>query len=166
MEQIKFDTTGMEKVLESQFVRFIDITPTVSNPTWKLVGPVETGNAQLEFNPEIERAKWIVDKSARTNHKSNDKQMSVPLQAYKGDPVFEFVNDGRDKLNYVTRVLEVDLWDKTGSNYAGKMSSATIGITSYNGDMIEFDLYFDGDPTEGDVTIAGQAPTFIPNTSL
>ena len=163
---MNFDTTGMEKILESQFLRFIDTTPTATNPTWKLVGPVETGNAQLEFNPEIERAKWIVDKSARTNHKSNDKQMSVPLQAYKGDPVFEFVNKGRDKLNYVTRVLEVDLWDKTGSNYSAKMSGATIGITSYNGDMAEFDLYFDGDPVEGTVTISGQNPTFTPSTSL
>ena len=163
---MNFDTTGMEKILESQFVRFIDTTPSSQNPTWKLIGPVETGNAQVEYNAEIERAKWIVDKSARTNHKSNDKQMSVPLQAYKGDPVFAFVNGGRDKLNYVTHVLEVDLWDKTGSNYSAKMSGATIGISSYNGDMIEFDLYFDGDPTEGTITLAGQVPTFIPNTSL
>lgn len=163
---MNFDTTGMEKILESQFVRFIDTTPSALSPTWKLVGPVETGNAQLEYNAEIERAKWIVDKSARTNHKSNDKQMSVPLQAYKGDPVFAFVNAGRDKLNYTTHVLEVDLWDKTGSNYTAKMSGATIGITSYNGDMIEFDLYFDGDPEEGNVTLAGQVPTFVPTTSL
>ena len=76
---MNFDTTGMEKILESQFLRFIDTTPTASSPTWKLVGPVETGNAQLEFNPEIERAKWIVDKSARTNHKSNDKQIVLKV---------------------------------------------------------------------------------------
>lgn len=163
---MNFDTTGMEKILESQFVRFIDTTPTSQNPTWKLVGPVETGNAQVEYNAEIERAKWIVDKSARTNHTSNDKQMSVPLQAYKGDPVFEFVNAGRDQLNYTTHVLEVDLWDKNGSNYTAKMSGATIGISTYNGDMIEFDLYFDGDPQEGNITLAGEVPTFVPNTSL
>lgn len=163
---MNFDTTGMEKILESQFVRFIDTTPSALSPTWKLVGPVETGNAQVEYNAEIERAKWIVDKSARTNHKSNDKQMSVPLQAYKGDPVFAFINTGRDKLNYTTHVLEVDLWDKTGNNYKAKMSGATIGITSYNGDMIEFDLYFDGDPADGEVSLAGQVPTFISNTSL
>ena len=163
---MNFDTTGMEKILESQFVRFIDTTPSSLSPTWKLIGPVETGNAQVEYNAEIERAKWIVDKNARTNHKSNDKQMSVPLQAYKGDPVFTFVNGGRDKLNYTTHVLEVDLWDKTGSNYSAKKSDATIGITNYNGDQIEFDLYFDGEPTEGTITLAGQVPTFVPNTSL
>jgi len=163
---MNFDTTGMEKILESQFVRFIDTTPTSLSPTWKLIGPVETGNAQVEYNAEIERAKWIVDKSARTNHKSNDKQMSVPLQAYKGDPVFTFVNAGRDQLNYVTHVLEVDLWDKSTNYYSAKMSNATIGVTSYNGDMIEFDLYFDGDPEDGKISLAGQVPTFIPNTSL
>ena len=161
-----FDTTGMEKVLESQFVRFIDTTPSATNPTWKLIGPVETGNAQIEYNAEIERAKWIVDKSARTNHKSNDKQMSVPLQAYKGDPVFAFVNSGRDQLNYTTHILEVDLWNKTGSYYAAKQSDATIEIVNYNGDMLEFNLYFDGDPTDGKISLSGQVPTFVPNTSL
>ena len=166
MDALNFDTTGMEKILESQFVRFIDTTPNALSPTWKLIGPVETDNGHVEYNPEMERTKWIVDKSARTNHKSNDKQMSVPLQCYKGDPVHTFVNAGRDKLNYITHVLEVDLWDKTGNNYSAKMSDATVGITSYNGNMIEFNLYFDGDPQEGSITLAGQEPTFVPTTSL
>lgn len=162
---LDFDTSNLEKILESQFVRFIDTTPT-STPTWVLVAAVEEDNAALEYNPNIERIKYIVDNSARTDHTSNDKQMSVPYQAYKGDPCFEFVEKGRDKLNYTTRLLEVDLWNVDNGSYAAKMSDATISITSYNGKTIEFDVYADGDPKEGTVTLSGQTPTFVPTTSL
>lgn len=164
---MKFDTSDMTKILESQFVRFIDSTPTATNPTWVLVAAVEEGNAAIEYNPNIDRIKYIVDDSARTDHTSNDKQMSVPYQAYKGDPCFAFVNAGRDKLNYTTHLLEVDLWDKDENNkYAAKMSNATIGITSYNGETIEFNVYADGDPAEGKVTITDNAPSFTPTVSL
>lgn len=161
-----FDTSNMKKILESQFVRFIDTTPTATNPTWALVAAVEEDNAAIEYNPNIERIKYIVDDAARTDHTSNDKQMSVPYQAYKGDPCFEFVNEGRDKLNYVTHLLEVDLWNETSGSYSAKMSDATIGITSYNGKTIEFDVYADGDPTNGTVTITDNTPTFTPTTGL
>lgn len=163
---MNFDTSNMEKILESQFVRFIDSTPTASSPTWVLIAAVEEDNAAIEYNPNIERIKYIVDNAARTDHTSNDKQMSVPYQAYKGDPCFEFVEAGRDKLNYVTHLLEVDLWNVTNSAYAAKMSDATISITSYNGKTIEFDVYADGDPKEGTVTLSGQTPTFTPTASL
>ena len=163
---MNFDTNAYTKILESDYIRFIDSTPTSQTPTWVLVGAVETGNAAMEYNADIERLKLIVNKNAITNHKSNDKQMSVPLLAYKGDPCFTFVEAGRDKLNYTTRVLEVDLWNKTGSTYAGKMSNATIELTSYNGETIEFNLNFDGDPVDGTVSIADSTPTFTPTASL
>lgn len=163
---MKFDTSDMERILEHQFVRFLDTTPTQTTPTWALIGAVEEGNAQLEYNPNIERIKYIVHKSASTNHTSNDKQMSVPYQAYKEDPCFEFVEAGRDELNYRTHLLEVDLWNAESSSYKAKMSDATIGITSYNGQTIEFDVYADGDPTDGTVTIANNTPTFTPTASL
>lgn len=163
---MNFDTSNMDKILESQFVRFLDSTPNALTPTWVWVAAVEEGNAQIEYNPNIDRIKYIVDKAARSNHTSNDKQMSVPLQAYKGDDCFEFVNAGRDKLNYRTHLLEIDLWDETSGSYTAKMSDATIGITSYNGEVIEFNVYADGDPVEGTVTISDQTPTFVPSVSL
>ena len=47
------------------------------------------------------------------------------------------------------------------------MSNATVSITSYNGDEIDWDLYIDGDPTEGTVALtSGGVPTFTPTTSL
>lgn len=163
---MEFDTNSMTKILESDFVRFIDTTPSATTPTWVLVAAVEEDGAKIEYNPNIDRLKLIVNKNATSNHTSNDKQMSTTYLAYKDDPCFEFVNEGRDKLNYKTHLLEVDLWDKNGSSYTAKMSDATIGVTSYNGNELEFDLYTDGDPAEGTVTIANQTPTFVPTASL
>lgn len=163
---MKFDTNAYTKITEDQFVRFIDTTPTATNPTWALVSAVEEGGAGIDYNPNIDRLKLIVNKNASTNHTSNDKQMSTTYLAYKEDPCFTFVNAGRDKLNYKTRFLEVDLWDETSGSYSAKMSNATIGITSYHGDTIEFDVYIDGDGEEGTVTVTNQTPTFTPSTSL
>ena len=163
---MRFDTNNMEKILESDFLRFIDTTPNATNPTWVLVAAVEEGEAGIDYNIDTERTKLIVNQGSISNQNGMDKQMSVPYLAYKNDPCYEFVNAGRDKLNYKTRVLEVDIWDEDDNKYTAKMSNATIGITSYHGDTIEFDVFFDGDPTEGKVTMAGNTPTFTPNASL
>ena len=58
------------------------------------------------------------------------------------------------------------MWDETSGSYSAKMNSATIGITSYHGDTIEFDVYTDGDPQDGSVTITNQTPSFTPSASL
>lgn len=156
---------NIEKLKTSQYLRFIDVTPTATNPTWKVVG-IGIEEMTTEYSPEVDTIKWIIEETARNDHTSNKKQSSVTQKAYKNDPCFEFVNAGRDKLNYVTRILEVDLWNETGGAYAAKMSDGLITVTSYSGEEIEFDLYFNGDAAEGTVTISDHVPTFVPTTSL
>lgn len=163
---MNFDTSNYERITEDQFVRFIDTTPSSPTPTWVLIAAVEEGGAGIEYNPNVDRLKLIVNQNATTNHKSNDKQMSVSYLAYKGDPCFAFANAGRDKLNYKTHLLEVDLWDETSGSYSAKMSDATMVINTYHGDTIEFNVNADGDATDGKVSIANQTPTFTPTTSL
>ena len=156
---------NIEKLKTSQYLRFIDTTPG-STPTWVVMG-IGVEEASTSFNPNIERIKWIIEDSSRSDHTSNDKQSSITQKAYKNDPCFEFVNDGRDKLNYKTRILEIDTWNETSSgNYAAKMSDGLISITDYSGEEISYDLYFDGDPTEGTCTIADGTPTFTPSVRL
>ena len=159
--------TNIEKIRESQYLRFIDTTPSGANRTWVAIGiGVEEGNAGAEYNPNIERVKWIIEDNARSDHKSNDKQISVPQKTYKNDPCFEFVNNGRDVLNYKTNILEIDTWNVVNSAYKAKMSSGTIAITSYNGDEINWDLYFDGNPTDGTATISSGTPAFTESACL
>ena len=155
----------LEKIKRSQFRLFLDTTPSSQNPTWKLEGwGVE--EASLSFNANVERTKFIVEDGARSDHTSNDKQSSITKKAYKNEPCFEFINAGRDKLNYVTHILEVDTWGESGGSYPAKMSDGMIVVSEYSGEEISYDLYFDGDPVEGTVTIADGVPTFTPTASL
>ena len=154
----------IEKIKTSQYLRFIDTTPS-SSPTWKVVG-IGVEEASTSFNPNVERIKWIIEDSARTDHTSNDKQSSITQKAYKNDPCFEFVNGGRDKLNYKTHILEVDTWGGTEGSYPAKMSDGLISVTDYSGDEISYDLYFDGDPTDGTCSSSDGVPTFSATTSL
>lgn len=156
---------NIEKLKTSQYLRFIDTTPTAQTPTWKVVG-IGIEEMSTDFNPQVDTIKWIIEDSARNDHTSNQKQSSVTQKAYKNDPCFEFVNDGRDKLNYVTHILEVDLWSGSTGSYTAKMSDGLITVTSYSGEEIEYDLYFNGDPKDGTVAIADGVPTFTPTTSL
>lgn len=157
---------NIEKLKTSQYLRFIDTTPTATNPTWAVVG-IGVEEASTAFNPNIERIKWIIEDSSRSDHTSNDKQSSITQKAYKNDPCFEFVNDGRDKLNYKTHILEIDTWNEVSTgNYAAKMSDGLVSITDYSGEEISYDLYFDGDPVEGTAVVTGGTPTFTPSVSL
>lgn len=156
---------NIEKLKTSQYLRFIDTTPSQSAPTWKVVG-IGIEEMSTDFNPQVDTIKWIIEDSARNDHTSNQKQSSVTQKAYKNDPCFEFVNDGRDKLNYVTHILEVDLWSGTTGSYAAKMSDGLVTVTSYSGEEIEYDLYFNGDPKDGTVAITDGVPTFTPTASL
>ena len=155
----------IEKIKRSQFLTFLDTTPTGSTKTWAIVG-VGVDEYATAYNPQVDTEKWIIEDNARNDHTSNQKQGSVKQKCYKNDPAFEFVANGRDKLNYKTHILDIDTWNGTESGssatFPAKMSDGLVAITSYSGEEIEYDLYYDGDPTEGTVTIKDGVPTFTP----
>ena len=157
---------GIEKINRSQFLTYLN-TGTSANPTWSVLG-VGITEYGIAFNPQVDTEKWIIEDNARTDHSSNQKQGSVTQKCYKGDPVFEFVNAGRDKLNYKTQVLDIDRWNGNGSTYPAKKNDVIITVTNYMGENaeIEYDIYYDGDAIEGTVTFSGSTPSFVPTTSL
>ena len=164
---IDYTPAGIEEIISKQFVRFIDTTPSGLNPTWAVVGVgVEDGNANIEYNPNVDRVKWIIDKNARTRHSSNDKQMSVTQNCHKGDPEFTFVEKARDVIGYKSHIIEIDTWTGSNGSYPTKYSDCTIVVNTYSGDNIEYTVYFDGDPKDGTSTISGGTPTFTPTASL
>lgn len=156
---------SIEKIKRSQFLTFLDTTPSGNSRTWAIIG-VGVDEYSQAFNPQVDTEKWIIEDNARNDHTSNQKQGSVTQKCYKNDPAFEFVADGRDQLNYKTHILDIDTWNGTGSGssvtYPAKMSDGLVAITNYSGEQIEYDLYYDGDPTEGTVTITNGVPTFTP----
>ena len=157
----------IEKVDRSQFMTFLDITPS-ENATLKLLG-IGITDYGIAYNPQIDTEKWICEDNARNDHSSNQKQASVSQKMYKNDPCFEFAYAGLDKLNYKTHILDIDRWNGNGETYPAKYSDGIIAITNYMNDkaVIEYDLYYNGNPVEGVVTFDAQGvPTFSPNASL
>lgn len=159
--------SGIEKINRSQFLTYLNTTPNATDPTWSVLG-VGITEYGIAFNPQVDTEKWIIEDNARTDHSSNQKQGSVTQKCYKNDPVFEFINAGRDKLNYKAQVLDIDRWNGTGSTYPAKLNDVIITVTNYMGEdaSIEYDIYYDGDAVEGTVTFTNSTPSFTPTTSL
>lgn len=156
---------NIQKIKDSQYQRFINTTPS-SIATWKILGIGVADSLKTDYNPQVDTEKWIIEDTARNDHTSNQKQSSVTQKCYKNDPEFEFINAGRDKLNYTTQILEIDTWNGTNGSYPAKKSDVLITVTSYSGSEIEYDIYFNGDPTEGTASITSGVPTFTENASL
>lgn len=157
---------NIEKIKRSQFLTYLN-TGTSANPTWSVLG-VGITEYGIDFNPQVDTEKWIIEDNARNDHSSNQKQSSVTQKCYKGDAVFEFINGARDQLNFKAQVLDIDRWNGTGTTYPAKKNDIMITVNSYMGENaeIEYTIYYDGDATEGTVTFAGNTPSFTPTTSL
>lgn len=156
--------SNIEKIKRSQYQKFLDITPS-SSASWKVIG-IGVSEASVDFGAQVDTEKWIIEDTARNDHTSNQKQLSVTQKCYKNDPEFEFINSGRDKLNYTSHILEVDTWNGNVGSYPAKKSDCLITVNSYSGEEIEYTIYFNGDPTDGTASISDGVPTFTPNTSL
>ena len=152
----------IQKVKRSQFLTFLDTTPASLTPTWKVLG-IGITDYGIDYNPQVDTEKWIIEDNARTDHTSNEKQSTVTQKIYKNDPCFEFVQAGRDELNYKSHVLDIDRWNGTGNTYPAKMSDVVITVNTWMGEeaTIEYDLYYDGDAKVGTVQFdANGVPTF------
>lgn len=156
--------SDIEKVKRSQYLKFLDITPT-STASWKVIG-IGINEASVDYGAETESERWIIEDSSRTEHTGNQKQLSITQRCYKNDPEFEFINAGRDKLNYVSHVLEIDTWNGSVGSYPAKKSDCLITVDSYSGEEIEYTIYFNGDPIDGTASISDGVPTFTQTTSL
>ena len=156
--------SNIEKNKRSQYQKFLDTTPS-SSATWKVIG-IGITEANVDYNPQVDTEKWIIEDTARSDHSSNQKQISVTQKCYKNDPEFTFINAGRDKLNYTSHILEIDTWNGNEGSYPAKKSDCLITITSYSGEEIQYTIYFNGDPIEGTASIADGVPSFSPSASL
>lgn len=157
----------MDKMKRSEFVTYLDTTPNAESMNFALLGVGITEYA-ISYNPQITTEKWIIEDNARNTHDSNQKQSSVSQSIYKDDPCYKFVKEGLDKLNYTTHILDIDRSEEvTDGTYKAKLSNGLISITSYMGEnaTIEYDLYYDGDATEGTVTFADGKPVFSPSVA-
>lgn len=138
---------------DNSLVTFLDVTPTANSMQLEVLG-IGITDYGISYNPQIEQEKWIIEKNARNVHESNQKQGSVSQTAYKGDPVFDFIANGRDKLNYKTHIVDVDIFAGENGVYPATLTDGIVAITQFMNEnaVVEYDLYYDGDAVKGTVT--------------
>ena len=157
----------MDKITREQFVTYLNTTPSAEE-TWALLG-VGITNFGISYNPNVTTEKWIIHKSATSSLDSYQKQGDVSQKCYKGDPVFEYINEIR-RNSYIgakvqTQALDIDRYDSTvEGTYKATKSEVMIAITNYMSEdaVIEYTIYYNGDPVVGTVTFADGKPTFTP----
>lgn len=154
---------------DNSLMTFLDVTPNANSMQLEVLG-IGITDYGIAYNPQVDQEKWIIEKNARNVHSSNQKQGSVSQTAYLQDPVFEFVANGRDKLNYKTHIVDVDIFAEDNGSYPAKMTDGIIAITQFANEdsVVEYDLYYDGDAVIGSVTFDSSTgkPTFTPTASL
>ena len=163
-----------KKVTREQIASYLNTTPTAEKETWSIIGVGVTDYGQ-SFNPQVTTEKWIIHKNATSSLDSYQIQGDVSQKCYYGDPVYDFVNELRrsasvgDKIN--TQILDIDLYDSTGegenATYKATKYDCAVVVTSYaTGEtpVIEYSIYYNGDPEVGTVKIVDSVPTFTSDT--
>lgn len=159
-----------KKVTREQIATYLNTTPGESSEKWSIVGVGITDYGQ-SFNPQIETEKWIINKNATSSLESYQIQGDVSQKCYFGDPVYDFVNNLRRTRaigsQVETQILDVDTYDATGEDtakkYKAQKNDCMIAVTSYGtGEtpVIEYSIYYNGDPVVGTVSIADTKPVF------
>lgn len=160
------------KVSREQIATYLNTAPTAVSPTWKILGVGITDYGQ-DYNPQTTTEKWIINKNATTSLDSYQIQADASQRCYFGDPVYDFVNNLRrtagvgEKVN--TQVLDIDIYDATGSTYKATVYDCAVIVRSYakgENPSIEYSVYYNGDPKLGTVTITDGVPTFTETPSL
>ena len=161
------------KVTRDQIASYLNTKPTEQNPTWKIIGVGITDYGQ-SYNPQVETEKWIIHKNATSTLESFQIQGTVNQKCYYGDDVYDFVNDLRRKASVGsavnTQVLDIDIYEeKTIGNYVATLYDCAVVVTSYatgENPVIEYTIYYNGDPKVGTASIVDGVPTFSVNPSL
>lgn len=142
----------MEKVTREQVGSYLNVGTKLA-PEFKIIGVGITAYG-IAYNPQVNTEKWIINKNATSSLDSYQLQGDVSQKCYKGDPIFDYINElrrsGAIGSAVESEILDVDYFD---SNKATKYA-CTIAITNYMSEeaVIEYSIYYNGDPVLGTAT--------------
>lgn len=159
----------MRKIDRTEWVEFLNTTPKATTEKWSIIG-VGMPSKSTDYNAEVTEEKWIINKNKTKTIDSYGLSSGVEQTAYKGDPVFDFVDDIRYRLktgvDAETTLLEIDKYsvtsEETAPKYRARLWKVAIEISSNGGDTakVNYNIHYVGDPTFGTVTFTNGVPTF------
>lgn len=169
-----------EKVLErlnnTAKVDFLNITPKATNPKWAIIGTAIT-SIENNYGAKVSDEHWVIENNER--HSLDGYSLGVDLEqtAYKGDGVFEFVDDimyymkkGNECETTKLEIYKyrVDESDATPKYDARLLNVLVVPDTDSReggaGLKVKYKLQVQGDPTFGKVTFTNGVPTFTEET--
>lgn len=161
------------KVKRSEFATFLNTMPS-GTASYARFGKGVTSQS-VAYNPAVNSEQYIDEDNATSSVDSYAPTINTPQTAYKGNPVFEYVDGLRRSRaigdDAVTDILLVYIYDKQeDGSYPAEKQTVSISITDFGGDAgaplsITYDIGFVGDPVQGKVTIANGTVTFTENTA-
>ena len=165
---------NLEKINRDEWVEFLNTQPSADTPSWAIIG-VGITDKSTEYNTEKTEEKWIIHRNKNVTVDSYGLTSGVEQTAYKGDEVFEFIDDIRYRLKTGTKaettLLEIDKYSVTNADttptYRARLWTVALEITSHGGDTakINYTINYTGDPTFGTVTFTDGKPVFEEETA-
>lgn len=166
--------SSLEKINRDEWVEFLNTKPSEASPNWAIIG-VGITDKSIDYNAEKTEEKWIIHRNKNVSVDSYGLTSGVEQTCYKGDEVFEFIDDIRYRLKTgskaETTLLEVDKYsvtdEKATPKYRARLWTVAIEVSSHGGDTakISYTINYTGDPTFGTVTFSNGKPTFTEETT-
>lgn len=165
---------NLEKINRDEWVEFLNTKPSETSPNWAIIG-VGITDKSTDYNAEKTEEKWIIHRNKNVSVDSYGLTSGVEQTCYKGDEVFEFIDDIRYRLKTgskaETTLLEVDKYsvtdESTTPKYRARLWTVAIEVSSHGGDTakINYTINYTGDPTFGTVTFSNGKPSFTEETT-
>ena len=141
--------SDLRKINRDEWQDFLDINPSGETPSWKIIG-VGITDKSTDYNAEKTEEKWIIERTKRTAIDSYGPSSGVEQTAYKGDEVFEFIDNIRYRMltgtDAQTHLLEVDKYSVTNEEstptYRARMWDVAIEINSNGGETAKIKYRF------------------------
>ena len=159
----------MVKIDRTEWAEFLNTTPKAQTENWAIVGVGITDKA-TDYNAKVTSEKWIIHKNENVSVDGYGLSSDVEQTAYKGDEVFEFIDNIRYRLltgsDAETYVLQIDKYAVTNEDstpiYRARKFKVSIEITSDAGDTakVKYKIHYIGDPTFGTVLFSAGKPVF------
>lgn len=163
----------LKRLTNTDKVDFLNITPKLDTPKWAIIGTAIT-SIENSYGAKVADEHWVIETNER--HSLDGYSIGTDLEqvAYKGDGVFEYVDEIMYRMkkgtDCETTKLEVYKYrvDETESTpkYDARLLKVLIvpdadSREGGNGLKVKYKIQVQGDPIFGTVTFNNGVPTFV-----
>ena len=159
---------AMEKIKRSLFATFINTTPGQETETWARMGKGITSQ-NISYNPNVTTEQYIDEDNATSSVDSYAPSLDGTQTCYKGDPVFEYIDELRQARAVgpalETEVLFVYMYAGEAGSFKAEKNKCVIQLGEYGGDgggnvTMTYTIGLNGDPVVGTAAVTSGKVTF------